>query len=429
MSALQVMILLSIVVAIGLGFKLKINVGLFALIFSYIFGVFVMGLPVNTVIGMWPTRLFFQIMCVSFFYGFAEQNGTLEKIARVIVYSVRERAWFIPIALFFLCAFLAGIGPGSLPLFFILPPIIMRVADEGNFDPTICAIVLCHGAGVGAWSPVTLNTTVVRTIMENVGFTPVLAAGYINDVWRISAITHTAVFVVTYLLLKGYKAKAVSFVKPDPFTREQKLTCGLIGTMITLLVVPPILEWSIGASIFTTMRAGLDITYLGIILGVTAVLLKLGDLKTAIDKIPWNTVIMLCGVGVLIAIATQAGAINVLSAMISENVAAEMIPYYIILVAGTMSFFSSTLGVVIPTLFPIVFTITAAIPSIAPGLLFGLISVSAGSTGISPFSTIGAMTMAASLEEKREALFTKLLIFVVISWGTVFVVKWLNLVW
>ena len=78
---LSIIIILSIALAIFLGYRTKINTGLFCIVFAYIIGCFVMGLKPKQIIGFWPTSTMFVILSVSLFYKFAAINGTLEKMS------------------------------------------------------------------------------------------------------------------------------------------------------------------------------------------------------------------------------------------------------------------------------------------------------------------------------------------------------------
>ena len=74
---LSLAIVLSIFAAVAIGDRMKINVGVICVAFSYIFGSFFGGMKPGAIIGLWPTGLFFFIMMASFFYGIAVTNGTL----------------------------------------------------------------------------------------------------------------------------------------------------------------------------------------------------------------------------------------------------------------------------------------------------------------------------------------------------------------
>ena len=109
---LTMLVISAIIVAIALGFVFKINVGLLAIVFSYIIGAFFMGLKTKDIILMWPTNLFWMILTITFFYGFAMSNGTLSVIARKTVFASRKYPYLIPITLYILTLIISGIGPG-----------------------------------------------------------------------------------------------------------------------------------------------------------------------------------------------------------------------------------------------------------------------------------------------------------------------------
>ena len=54
---LSIIIILSIALAIFLGYRTKINTGLFCIVFAYIIGCFVMGLKPKQVIGFWMLQV------------------------------------------------------------------------------------------------------------------------------------------------------------------------------------------------------------------------------------------------------------------------------------------------------------------------------------------------------------------------------------
>ena len=74
-----ILIIAAIVVAVYLGYKTKINTGLFCIVFAFAIGCFWMGLKPKELIGFWPTSTMFVILAVSLFYNVAAVNGTLEK--------------------------------------------------------------------------------------------------------------------------------------------------------------------------------------------------------------------------------------------------------------------------------------------------------------------------------------------------------------
>ena len=105
---LSIIIILSIALAIFLGYRTKINTGLFCIVFAYIIGCFVMGLKPKQIIGFWPTSTMFVILSVSLFYNFAAINGTLEKMSGALLYACRNFPGLLPYALYRQCQTVRG---------------------------------------------------------------------------------------------------------------------------------------------------------------------------------------------------------------------------------------------------------------------------------------------------------------------------------
>ena len=133
------------------------------------------------------------------------------------------------------------------------------------------------------------------------------------------------------------------------------------------------------------------------------------DEKKALASVPWHTILMMCGVGMLIGVASQAGALEYLSSYIGENFNPAAVPFAVCLVAGVMSFFSSTMGVVLPTLYPLVFAI-CTLSGADPVVLFSVIPIAACLTGISPVSLAGGLALANTDEDKRNRMFFTLIL-------------------
>jgi len=125
--------------------------------------------------------------------------------------------------------------------------------------------------------------------------------------------------------------------------------------------------------------------------------------------VPWATLIMICGVGMLISVAIKAGTIDLLASWMGNSIPPIMVPIVFGVVAAFMSLFSSTLGVVTPALFPMVPPIATAL-GLDPMILFIAIVVGAQATSISPFSSGGSLILGSCpTEQSRTSLFPQLL--------------------
>jgi di/tricarboxylate transporter len=177
--------------------------------------------------------------------------------------------------------------------------------------------------------------------------------------------------------------------------------------MLVIAVIPAVLKAFVGGNAIGWVADRIDVSYLAIIFSVISIVLKAGEEKKALTSVPWNTLFMVSGMGMLIEVASSAGALKYLSDYISGSFSPEAVPYAMGIVGNVMSFFASTMGVVIPTLYPIIHGVCTASDAL-PGLTFAVVAIA--STSLSPFSLSGGLGMGAAPEEKKNSLFWSLII-------------------
>ena len=97
--------------------------------------------------------------------------------------------------------------------------------------------------------------------------------------------------------------------------------------MTVVLLAFPLLKMILpGSATISTLNSKIDVGLVGIIFAVIALMMKLAPQKEAVARIPWNTIIMIAGAGMLIAVAVKAGTINMLSSWIGSNAAVSSWP-------------------------------------------------------------------------------------------------------
>ncbi|MBS5607823.1 MAG: SLC13 family permease, partial [Enterocloster asparagiformis] len=204
--------------------------------------------------------------------------------------------------------------------------------------------------------------------------------------------------------------------RPEPFTKKQVQTLALIVIGLAVMIIFPLLKNFMPDSAFiAAVSKGLEPSLVSTVLLVIALMLKLGDQKKALNFVPFSTIILVCGVGMLVSVATQAGAVDMFSSWIGDNLSATAAKLVIALVAGCMSFFSSTLGVVGPALIPMIPNIAGATGVSVTALVSGIM-IGGHFAGVSPFSTGGAMTLAGeNNEEAKNKLFIQLMVLSIAS--------------
>ena len=87
----------------------------------------------------------------------------------------------------------------------------------------------------------------------------------------------------------------------------------MLAMMAVVLIFPLLNILMSGNTAVKYISGKVDVGLVAIIFTVIALLLKLAPQKEAIARIPWNTIIMIAGAGMLIAVAVEAGTIEALS--------------------------------------------------------------------------------------------------------------------
>ena len=222
-----------------------------------------------------------------------------------------------------------------------------------------------------------------------------------------------AVFRFGFRIHRGI-GEGVDFKKPEPFNEKQRLTLQLMLFLMAVVLVFPILSLLMPEHAGIADLSGkIDVGLVAVCFAVLALLFDLAPQKEVIARVPWNTILMIAGAGMLIAVAVEAGTINALSAWIGSNIPTALVPLAFSLVGAFMSFFSSTTGVVAPALFPLIPPLAAA-TGLNPAALFACTILGAQSSAISPFSSGGSLILGScGNEEERNRLFNRLLFIAV----------------
>ncbi|MBH0096057.1 SLC13 family permease [Psychrobacter sp. NZS113] len=389
-------IIAAIVISIALGYITKINIGLFAIVFSYLIGCFGMELSAYEVIELWPLKIFFVIFAVTLFYNFPLANGALEKLCSHLIYKCRHFPALLPLVIFFVATIVAGLGAGYYTVLATMAPMILLLAKRTNLNIIIATLSVNYGALAGANFVTSQSGVIFRELMRG--------AGVANDNTFTYALgIFTATFLMPIVVLGIYSiinAKnsriAIQTVMPEPLDSKQKKSIMLIFIMMAVVLIVPILNLLIpNVETIQFLNARIDIGFIALFFALVSLILKLGDEKVVIALIPWNTLIMICGVGMLISLGVEIGVVYELTEWLSTNVPIWMIPILVFIISAIMSVFASTLGVVAPTLFPMVPALAVA-SGLNPLLLFICIVMGAQSSSISPFSSGGSLILGAS---------------------------------
>jgi di/tricarboxylate transporter len=389
---IPILSLLSIVIAIVIGFWKNINVGLIALVFALFIGYYLGGIPVNTIIAYWPIKLFFTTVGITLLFSIAKLNGTLEKISKTIIYQSKGKKVLIPIIFYILALVIASVGPGNISTSALLLPIGLVIAYRTNISLLMMSTLIITGSIAGGLSPLAPNGIVALDLAMSNG---VGDLGF--KIYGINVLSMTVFSAMLFVALGGLKLRGdrIEIEKAGRFTTHQ---------IITLISILLLVLWVILGNI--------NVGFAAIVFSVLLLIIGAADQQQAILHIPWSTLLLICGTAVLINVVNEVGGVELLTNFLASLMnQATAVPIMSIL-AGIMSIFSSAVGVVMPTLIPTTVQLSTELGNVvSPAILTITIAVASHIVTMSPFSTMGALALASSPEHiDKKALFKNLFI-------------------
>jgi di/tricarboxylate transporter len=316
-------------------------------------------------------------------------------------------------AVFFAATVIAAMGAGYYTVLAFMAPITLLLCERTRMSLIVGGMAVNYGALSGANFMSSQSGIIFRGLMTNAGVSDnqafINAAGIF-----VSTLVIPLLVIGVFVFLTGHgralKASAVAVEAPAALNSQQRTTLWLTLAMMLMVLAAPVASIALpGNATVAFINAKVDIGLIASLFSVIALLLKLGDERKAMATVPWGTLIMICGVGMLISVAIKAGTIDILASWIGTSIPPIMVPVVFGAVAAFMSIFSSTLGVVTPALFPMVLPIAQNM-GIEPMILFIAIVAGAQATSISPFSSGGSLILGSCSNEKsRASLFPQLL--------------------
>jgi len=307
-------------------------------------------------------------------------------------------AKLIPWMIALVNALVAFLGAGaSAPA--IVGPLAYTIGLSAGVHPLLLAITLAVSTTIGGDNPINgFGGVISKSLIEATAYGE--AANKISWYVYINAsMKQLLVILFCYILFKGYKAKRVEVAKPQAFNSVQKKQLGVIGVALVAMLVPTILNTWVKSPFIKTLAALTQPQAVMIYAAVACVFLKLGDEKEVIRKVPMNTLILIAGMSMLLGVAKDAGMTDAIANLLSNSIPKFLVPAAMVGFAAFLSFFSSGTGVVCPLLYPMVEGLAANM-GLNPVMLFSCIFIGAMSSSVSPFSTGGAVTIAACADSK-----------------------------
>ncbi|MEU3616614.1 SLC13 family permease [Streptomyces sp. NPDC006872] len=431
--------ILVLVVVFVIATTRSVNMG--ALAFAAAFGVgeLVADLDADGIFAGFPGALFVVLVGVTYLFAIARANGTTDWLVHAAIRLVRGRVALIPWVMFALTGALTAIGAVSPAAVAIVAPIALSFAAQYGISPLLMGAMVVHGAQAGGFSPISIYGTIVNGIVEREHL-----PGNEVALFLASLFANLVIAAVVFVLFGGRKlwargAQAAAGPAPeagaapakgdppalDGTAAQPSDTAGQpsgTATVVAAASDAPAVAVAVSLTPARVATLGALVALVVAVLafdldaGLTAITLAVllstfwpEDSRKAVGQIAWSTVLLICGVLTYVGVLDEMGTIKWAGEGVSGIGVPLLAAVLLCYIGAIVSAFASSVGIM-GALIPL------AVPFLAQGEIgavgmIAALAVSATVVDVSPFSTNGALVLAAAPEVDRERFFRQLMIY------------------
>jgi di/tricarboxylate transporter len=436
MTSIEILPLIALVAMFVIASVFPINIGILGFLGAFGVGAFVLGFDDKEILAEFPTSIVLTIVGVTYFFGMAKKNGTIDLLVNACIRAVRGRVTVVPWVFFFAASVLTALGTFSPAAVALIAPAAMAFAARTRMSPLVMGIMTINGAHAGAFSPISVSGVLVRDIVESNGlsiapWTLFLASYGINLLLSVLTVLGYAVLA----RMRGLEYSATGTdpdhgagAAPRPITGQpgRAPAGGSVSTGTALLtrVAPPVTDaapaglavtWVqkltlalIAAVLVLVLVLHLPISFVAIAAGAILAFTDLKKQNEAIAGISWSTVLLVAGMVTYISVMQEMGTIDHLAEMAVAIGAPLLVALVLCYVIGATSAFASStalLTAVIPLALPLLQT--GALPIVG---VVAALAISATVVDVSPFSTNGALVLANAQNIDRRVFYRQMLL-------------------
>ncbi|MFJ3359419.1 SLC13 family permease [Streptomyces anthocyanicus] len=455
--------ILVLVVVFVIATTRSVNMGALAFAAAFGVGTLVADLDADGIFAGFPGDLFVVLVGVTYLFAIARANGTTDWLVHAAVRLVRGRVALIPWVMFALTGALTAIGAVSPAAVAIVAPVALSFATRYSISPLLMGTMVVHGAQAGGFSPISIYGSIVNGIVEREKL-----PGSEIGLFLASLVANLLIAAVLFAVLGGRKLWARGAVTPegdgapgkagtgttgsgsgsgsgsDTVTgtgtsagtggtaptavavRSDRETGGAEGTGVRLTPARVATLVALVALVVAVLGFDLDAGLTAVTLAVVLSTAWPDDSRRAVGEIAWSTVLLICGVLTYVGVLEEMGTIT----WAGEGVGGIGVPLLaavlLCYIGAIVSAFASSVGIM-GALIPL------AVPFLAQGEIGAVgmvaaLAVSATVVDVSPFSTNGALVLAAAPDVDRDRFFRQLMVYGGIVVAAVPALAWLVLV-
>ncbi|WP_405607314.1 SLC13 family permease [Streptomyces sp. NBC_01508] len=421
MSAELISILVLVVVFV-IATTRSINMG--ALAFAAAFGVgeLVADLDADGIFAGFPGDLFVVLVGVTYLFAIARANGTTDWLVHAAIRLVRGRIALIPWVMFAITGALTAIGAVSPAAVAIVAPIALSFAARYGISPLLMGALVVHGAQAGGFSPISIYGSIVNGVVERENL-----PGNELVLFFASLVVNLIIAAVVFVLFGGLKLRGRDLGTEGDGDGKDGSTAGdLAADAARLTPARTATLTALAALVAAVLVFDLDAGLSAITLAVILSAFWPDASRKAVGEVAWPTVLLICGVLTYVGVLEEMGTIDYAGNAVGDIGVPLLAAVLLCYIAAIISAFASSVGIM-GALIPL------AVPFLAQGEIgavgmIAALAVSATVVDVSPFSTNGALVLAAAPDVDRERFFRQLMVYGGIVVAVVPAAVWLVLV-
>ena len=161
----EILSLVFLAAAIAIGCIFKKNTGIVSIALALVLAR-IAGVSDSWVVKSFNSSLFIMLLGVMYLFCIAQNNRTLELIARRAIVLCRGRVNLIPVVLFVFSAVISAIGPGLISTTALVAALAIALAIETGVEPIKFVLFASLGAFAGGLSPITPSGIVAISVAK-----------------------------------------------------------------------------------------------------------------------------------------------------------------------------------------------------------------------------------------------------------------------
>jgi di/tricarboxylate transporter len=371
----------------------NIHLGVLMLPAAVAVGVWLAGMPVRDILAGFPINILVLIAGVTYFFGIAQGNGTVDSAIQKLIGAVGDRRALLPFVFFLITAGVASMGSSQAG--YVMIPLAMAAARRSGVDPMLMGIALNSGMSTGGFAPTSLFGIVTVTTARQAGIDlnplTLLGAAFVANL--------TLLFIAAWMFPGAKIATAARNSAIEPAMMEAAHSPFASHQVVTLICIVGLI-----LSVVTGFSLGFqpDLGVIAFGLGAVLALMYPEAGAEGIRRIDWSTIFMVGGIVTFVGVLQRLDAVNLMGHA-AMNVGTPVVAAFVIcMIAGLVSAFASTAGI-LAALVPLAVPLATSGGVAGPALMSAM-GVCASIVDASPFSTTGALIIASAAESERSRL-------------------------